>query len=125
MKQFTPQQTKQVNALVRAECCNFFQGNCDALDVGEAVPCPQIASQSMLCLWFQKAVLPIDKVLCAELAPPDTQKHCVRCGGVFLSSSHSVKYCRACARKVRREQQAKFAREKRAKASTSKAKKSL
>ena len=107
MKQFTPQQTKQVNALVRAECCNFFQGNCDALDVGEAVPCPQIASQSMLCLWFQKAVLPIDKVLCAELAPPDTQKHCVRCGGVFLSSSNSVKYCRACARKVRREQQAK------------------
>ena len=82
MKQFTPQQTKQVNALVRAECCNFFQGNCDALDVGEAVPCPQIASQSMLCLWFQKAVLPIDKVLCAELAPGHAKALCKVWGGV-------------------------------------------
>lgn len=113
MKRFTPQQTKRVNALVRAECCNYFQGACDALDVGEPVPCPQIASQSCLCLWFKRAVLPYDKALCAELSAPDIQRHCVKCGAPFQPASNRAKYCNKCVGQIKRDQARERMRRKR------------
>lgn len=113
MKQFTPLQTKQVNALIRAECCNYFDGNCTVLDVGEAVQCPQIASQSMLCLWFWGAVLPCNKPLCAELFTPDKQRVCAKCGGLFQSSSNRAKYCNQCVNQIKRDQARERMRRKR------------
>ena len=113
MKQFTPFQTKRANVLIRAECCNYVQGNWDALDAGEPVPCPQIASQSMLCLWFKNAVLPIDKTLCAELSTPDKQKPCAKCGALFQSSSNRAKYCNLCVNQIKRDQARERMRRKR------------
>ena len=37
------------------------------LDDGEECVCPQLISYSLLCKWFQTAVLPLDKELYAEL----------------------------------------------------------
>ena len=106
MKKLTPKQVRQINALVRAECCNYFQGYCDALDTGEPIPCPQIISQSLLCLWFQKAVLPINEALYTEIFEADIMKHCISCGLPFHPGSNRAKYCKKCAEKIRRKKEA-------------------
>ena len=67
LKRLSPQQSRRVNALIRKECCNCFDGNCILLDDGESCVCPQLISYSLLCKWFRAAVLPLDKLLFAEL----------------------------------------------------------
>lgn len=63
LKRLSPQQSRRVNALIRKECCNCFDGNCILLDDGESCVCPQLISYSLLCKWFRAAVLPLDKLL--------------------------------------------------------------
>ena len=46
-----------------AECCNYIDGNCIALDDGEECVCVQSISYSLLCRWFRTAILPQDKEL--------------------------------------------------------------
>lgn len=45
------------------ECCNYCDGNCLLLDDGEECVCVQSISYSVLCRWFQAAVLPLDAAL--------------------------------------------------------------
>ena len=66
-KRLTPPQSRKVNSLVKKECCNCERGHCILLDDGEECVCPQLISYSLLCKWFQIAVLPLDKLLYAEL----------------------------------------------------------
>ena len=66
-KRLTPPQSRKVNSLVKKECCNCERGHCILLDDGEECVCPQLISYSLLCKWFQIAVLPLDKLLHAEL----------------------------------------------------------
>ena len=66
-KRLTPPQSRKVNSLVKKECCNCDNGHCILLDDGEECVCPQLISYSLLCEWFQTAVLPLDKLLYAEL----------------------------------------------------------
>ncbi len=54
-----PAQRKQANALIRRECCNCENGNCIALDDGDAHACPQMISFSVCCRWFRWSVLPL------------------------------------------------------------------
>ena len=49
------------------ECCNYCNGNCLLLDDGEECVCVQSISYSLLCRWFQAAVLPLDAALYAEI----------------------------------------------------------
>ena len=65
-KRLTPPQSRKVNSLVKKECCNCERGHCILLDDGEECVCPQLISCSLLCKWFQIAVLPLDKLLYAE-----------------------------------------------------------
>ena len=67
LKRLTPPQSRKVNSLVKKECCNCDNGHCILLDDGEECVCPQLISYSLLCKWFQTAVLPLDKLLYAEL----------------------------------------------------------
>ena len=67
LKRLTPQQSRKVNALIKKTCCNCMGGNCILLDDGDECVCPQLISYSLLCRWFQNAVLPADKLLYAEL----------------------------------------------------------
>ena len=46
LKRLSPQQSRRVNALIRKECCNCFDGNCILLDDGESCVCPQLISVS-------------------------------------------------------------------------------
>ena len=113
LKRMTPQQCRRAYALIRKTCCNFDNGNCLLLDDGEACPCPQLISFSVLCKWFLVAVLPADKELYAELYRAEDMRRCVACGASFASRSNSVKYCPDCRKRVTRKQAAERMRKRR------------
>ena len=62
------------------ECCNYCDGNCLLLDDGEECVCVQSISYSVLCRWFQAAVLPLDAALYAELMERSQALRCRECG---------------------------------------------
>lgn len=89
------------------KCCNYDDGNCSALDDGEMCVCVQSISHSQLCKWFRAAVLPLDKVLCAEvMKQPDNMKRCAECGASFVAASNRAKYCPSCSKLIRRHKEA-------------------
>jgi len=102
--QMTPTQRKRANALIRSECCNFDGGYCLMLDDGESHACPQLASYSVLCKWFQTALLPTDAALRAEMFGTSSIKGCAICGEAFVPKSNRAKYCASCAAKIHRQQ---------------------
>ena len=113
-KRLTPPQSRKVNSLVKKECCNCERGHCILLDDGEECVCPQLISYSLLCEWFQIAVLPLDKLLYAELFKTEDKKRCTECGTFFVSKSNSVKYCPDCRKRITRRQAAERMRKRRA-----------
>ena len=110
----TPEHAVKVRNLVRKRCCNFVDGNCIRLDGIEPCPCPQLITRSMICKWFRTAVLPGAPGLEQEILQRGERKHCVECGAVYYSASNRSKYCSSCAAKIKRRQQAEYARRKRA-----------
>lgn len=98
----------------KKECCNCDNGHCILLDDGEECVCPQLISYSLLCKWFQTAVLPLDKLLYAELFKTEDKKRCTECGVSFASTSNSVKYCPDCRKRITRRQAAERMRKRRA-----------
>ena len=110
----TPAQRKQAASLIRRECCNCDNGHCILLDDGEECVCPQLISYSLLCKWFQLAVLPLDKLLYAELFKTEDKKRCTECGTSFASTSNNVKYCPDCRKRITRRQAAERMRKRRA-----------
>ena len=84
------------------------------LDDGEECVCPQLISYSLLCKWFQTAVLPLDRELHAELLKNEDMRRCTVCGAAFASSSNHAKYCPDCRKRITRKQAAERMRKKRA-----------
>lgn len=114
IKRLTPPQSRKVNILVRRECCNYDNGHCILLDDGEECVCPQFISYSLLCKWFRIAVLPLDKLLYAELFQSEDKRRCTVRGASFAFKSNSVKYCPDCRKRITRRQAAERMRKKRA-----------
>ena len=95
------------------ECCNYCNGNCLLLDDGEECVCVQSISYSLLCRWFQAAVLPLDAALYAEIIKDrDEVKRCCECGATFQPKSNRAKYCAACAKRMRRRKEAERQRKR-------------
>jgi hypothetical protein len=109
----TPAQRERANALIRRECYNYADGNCIALDDGDACACPQKISSSVCCKWFRWAVLPLDGTLEAEIFRDKELKRCAVCGGVFVPKSNRAKYCPHCAAGVHRRQKTESERKRR------------
>lgn len=103
-KRINDKRRRQINRLVKAECCNYQQGNCLLLDDGEPVSCPQLISGSLSFRWFRDAVLPIDKELHAEIMGQTALKKCSVCGQPFRAESNRAKYCERCRKSERRKQ---------------------
>lgn len=93
IKRLTPAQRARCNRLIRRLCANYDGGNCLPLDDGEGCVCVQMISYSLLCKYFRWAVLPADKVLCADI--------------------YRQKYCPGCGYSIRRNQKADSARRRR------------
>ena len=92
IKRLTPAQRARCNRLIRRLCANYDGGNCLSLDDGEGCVCVQMISYSLLCKYFRRAVLPADKVLCADIYRQRT-RICERCGKPFAPGSNRQKYC--------------------------------
>ena len=112
IKHLTPAQRARCNRLIRRLCANYDGGNCLPLDDGEGCVCEQTISYSLLCKYFRRAVLPADKVLCADIYRQRTRL-CDRCGKPFPPSSNRQKYCPECGCSIRRKQKADSARRRR------------
>ena len=104
-------QLRRVKKLIRSRCCNYDHGNCLALDNGEPCICVQSISYSLLCKWFQAAVLPADTELLAGIVRERPKRRCVICSKPIFSASNRAKYCPVCAKRERRRQDAKRKRE--------------
>ena len=110
----TPEQAAKVKKVVKKQCCNYMDGNCLLLDGLDSCPCPQLITRSLICRWFLSAVLPGEKELHQELIGKGERKICRECGTAYYSASNRSKSCADCAAKVKRRQQAEYARRKRA-----------
>ena len=114
IKRLTPPQSRKVNSLIKKECCNCDNGHCILLDDGEERGRGDVYKRQLLCKWFQIAVLPLDKLLHAELFKTEDKKRCTECGTFFVSKSNSVKYCPDCRKRITRRQAAERMRKRRA-----------
>lgn len=109
----TPSERQAINKLIRAECCNYYDGTC----LNE-YPCKQLDADHIACKWFSECVLPSDKLLCSRLSASDIEpsadvdgsfsivKYCTQCGNQYFPNSNRAKYCPECAKSVRRSQKA-------------------
>lgn len=112
-------QLKEARKLIKKRCCNYNQGSCIVLDWSFCNICPQYNSYSLLCKWFRDAVLPNNKELENEIyANQPITYRCAVCKRRFSPTGPRSKYCPICSQSVRREQQAKWVRRKRAGVST-------
>ena len=103
----TEAQFRRARRLIRALCANCNGGSCLLLDDGEPCVCVQSISYSLLCRWFQAAVLPLDAALYAEISKSrDEVKRCAVCGAMFTPKSNRAKYCPDCAVQMRRKKEA-------------------
>ena len=113
IKRLMPAQRARCNRLIRRLCANYDGGNCLPLDDGEGCVCAQMISYSLLCRWFQAAVLPLDAALYAEIIKDrDEVKRCCECGATFQPKSNRAKYCAACAKRMRRRKEAERQRKR-------------
>ena len=87
IKRLTPAQRARCNRLIRRLCANYDGGNCLPLDDGEGCVCVQTISYSLLCKYFRRAVLPVDKALYADIYRQRTRL-CDRCGKPFAPGSN-------------------------------------
>ena len=112
----TPAQHCEAKKIIRRLCSNYCDGNCIRLDKGEEVPCPQMLSASVCCRFFRNVLLkdPEAGTLEAEIFTSGTRKRCAVCGKTFCAKSNRAKYCAACKVAAQRQQQADYARRKRA-----------
>ena len=97
-------QFRHARRLIRRQCANCDNGNC--LLLGDADPCPQLITFSLICQYFRRAVLPEDTELCAEIFRERPARRCVLCGTRICSTSNAAKYCPSCAVKERRRRDA-------------------
>lgn len=109
----TAAQCRKVRCIV-GQCANYHDGNCLMMDG----PCAQASSGVICCRWFRWAVLeaPENAALKAEIfqgADPMKTRTCEICGAKFKAVGNRSKYCARCGKKVRRERQRGYMREKR------------
>ena len=100
-----------------ADCCNLQdERNCLLLDDGEEVTCPQLRNRSVCCTFFRNVLLKLAEAagLEAEIFHEDNVRLCARCGKPYIAHGNRAKYCDECKVITKKEQQAEYARRKRA-----------
>ena len=107
------EQFSRAKKLIRRLCANYDAGNCLLLDDGDACPCPQLLTASLICRYFRNIVLPSDPELRISILYRPDARLCALCGALFLPASNRAKYCRECAAKAHRRQKAECERRRR------------
>jgi len=110
-------QSWAVKRIIREHCCNLQdERNCLLLDDGEEVTCPQLRNRSVCCTFFRNVLLKLAEAagLEAEIFHEDNVRLCARCGKPYIAHGNRAKYCDECKVITKKEQQAEYARRKRA-----------
>ncbi len=102
-------------ALAKAECANYYDGQC----VPKDCPCFVYEPRGWVCTWFFNAVLPLDQELQVFVnqkmtESPKTGKQCAVCGKRFIPTSNRQNYCRDCVKEAYRIANARRVRKHRA-----------
>ena len=113
LKRLTPPQSRKVNSLVKKCVATAITDTVFYWTTGRNV-LPALFPYPLICKWFQTAVLPLDKLLYAELFKTEDKKRCTECGASFASTSNNVKYCPNCRKRITRRQAAERMRKRRA-----------
>jgi hypothetical protein len=95
-------QRRNASVLIKEACANHDSGYCLLLSDYDYEPCPQLHSNSLICKYFRDAVLPMDKLLHAQIMGSESVKGCEICGEPFRAVSPRAKYCEKCS-KARRQ----------------------
>ena len=105
MKELTPKEIRSIQKLVTAKCANYDKEyGCLPLDC----ECPMFGicyTNSALCSYFRKAVLPEDKELQAVFEPMPLAV-CKECGKHFQKNGKRAYCSDKCAAEARRKQMA-------------------
>lgn len=90
----TIKQSNFINKLIKANCANYFKGNCLLLDGA----CLQLSSKtSILCNYFKRAILPIENNLYETIINQNKGKRCILCNSYFKPKANNQRYCEECA----------------------------
>ena len=103
--------------IIREYCCNLRdERNCLLLDDGEEIVCPQLLSRSVCCTYFRHVLLKEETALALEeeLFGSAAVRRCARCGKPYIAHGNRAKYCDEYKVIAKKEQQAGYARRKRA-----------
>lgn len=95
-------QLRQMKTKVQ-KCCNYFEGNCLLLEDGDEV-CPQSVTKTVVCRWFYHGVLPPAIKEKPTRTVTSKIRACQICGKPYEAKSNNSKYCKQCAKTVRRHQ---------------------
>jgi len=103
LPRMSDRQFRRARKLIRRLCANYDGGCCLPLDDGDACPCPQMISPTVICKYFRAAVLPSDRELFAEIMGGSHQwKRCAICDKRFIARSNRAMYCDHCSQQERR-----------------------
>lgn len=94
--EMTAGQKKEIKELVKGLCANYDRATGDCLLMDAA--CYQTCNFTGLCRYFENAVLPVNKVLHAQLVKRDALRVCSVCGKSFVAASNHAKYCDSCSK---------------------------
>ncbi len=110
-------QKQQAVALIKKLCCNYDSGNCLVLSGWDHTPCPQCASNSLMCKYFRDVLLEDreGQTLKAQIIGDENLKTCQMCGKPFQAISNRAKYCRQCSSKVEKDKATERKRKQRGK----------
>lgn len=115
LQRMSAMQKRKAVALIKSLCCNYDgpTGSCLVLSGWDYTPCPQCASNSLVCRHFRDALLEDKegKALKAQIMNDANLKTCQVCGKPFQAFSNRAKYCQKCAQETRRKRQREYMRE--------------
>lgn len=95
--------------LARRECCNYIDGDCIATDCKCVI---DTSITSILCKYFIKSVLPLNKELEAHYNDELYSKLCKDCNKRFTSYVKNKLYCPDCTVKNNKERYKKYNRKR-------------
>jgi hypothetical protein len=121
LPRMSEKQFSRAKKLLRRLCANYDRGNCLLLDDGyDPCPCPQLISNTLLCRYFRRAVLPADRELHEDVLG-DCLKYCAGCGRPFAAAARNTIYCPICAANRARRSKRRWAAKNRVQSRKSRA----
>ena len=115
-RELTEKEKQEIRRLVKTTCANYDQKyGCLPLDGNCYMIYGYGYTNTAMCKYFKKSILPLNPELEAALEGEnitERTKKCEVCGKEFYAAGNKSKYCQYCARRVHRRQKNESDRKK-------------